>query len=407
MRSDTPAWSDRIASTALDQWRVLPPPVRAGLLPVTLAAGSFVPGIAHNGIELGDLTDRRWDALAVVLIAAQSLPLAFGRRWPVVVPAIVGLAFAVFQCRGYPPAFAGLGVLAAIFLASLHRGPRAGLVVAVGLAAYVVLAIVLHALGSPGRPIDFVAFVLVLAVPWWAGGWWRRRGEAEQERRHLEADRAVGAERRRIARELHDVVTHHVTAMVVQADAGEVLVSTGGGAAAGGRAERVAHAFVDIGASGRRALSDLRELLALLSEGGQDRATRQPHLSAVGDLVDQARRTGQRVELDDRIDPRAIASLSDAAQLAAYRIVQEGLTNARKHAAGEVVTVRLLADDGAVQVAVVNRLPAGHTGAVAPGSGRGLAGLRERVALVGGTFEAFADEEQYAVRARIPIGSAS
>lgn len=399
-------WADRVASAALGRWDAMPRPVRDGWLPVVLAGGSFVPGIAHNGIALGELAERRWDALAVVLIAAQSLPLALARRWPVLVLGIVGLAFALFQCLGYPPAFAGLGVLAAVFLASLRRGSRAGLVAVIGLAAYVVLAIVLRALGSPERLIDFVTFLVVLALPWWAGGWWRRRINAEQDRRHLEAERAVAAERRRIARELHDVVTHHVTAMVVQADAEEVTVSAAeSGPAAGDERERVTKAFVDIGTSGRRALSDLRELLALLSEGGQARPYRHPHLSAVGDLVDQARRTGQRVELDDQIDARVIGSLSDAAQLAAYRVVQEALTNARKHALGQAVEVRLLADGEAVQVTVVNPLPAAHPVRPTGGAGYGLAGLRERVALVGGTFDATTDGGLYTVRACIPIGT--
>lgn len=395
--------ADRVASAVVRRWRGLPQIARDGLLPAVLAAGSFVPGIAHNGLAMGELGGRGWDVLAVALIALQSLPLVLWRRRPVAVPTVVGLAFAAFQCLGYQPAFAGLGLLVAIFLTSLRRGPHSRRTMVGGLAAYVVLAVVLRVLGSPERAVDLVTFLVVLAVPWWAGTWWRQRMDAEQDRRTLEAERAVAAERRRIARDLHDVVTHHVTAMVVQADAGEVVA----GAVEGEPRERLTTAFGDIGTSGRRALADLRGLLALLSEGAQAPPDRRPHLVGVRELVDQARRSGQQVALDDRIDPDLLGSLSDHAQLAAYRVVQEGLTNARKHATGESVAVGLVADDTVVEVTVVNPLPAAPPVRSAPGTGRGLTGLRERVELAGGTFEASADAGAYTVRARIPAGGES
>ncbi|HEX8870641.1 MAG TPA: histidine kinase dimerization/phosphoacceptor domain-containing protein, partial [Lentzea sp.] len=171
---------------------------------VALAAGflllSFVPGMSAVAVEIGDLPERPADWIAVALIVAQCVPLAVRTRWPTLCLALVGLAFGVHQALSYPPAFASLALYVALYTVGL-RGRRPWEAVA----AYVVLVVVLRLLGSPNRVQDFVLFGLALVVMWLVGDQVRRRrGQAEV------------AERARIARELHDVVTHHVTAMVVQ-----------------------------------------------------------------------------------------------------------------------------------------------------------------------------------------------
>ncbi|HUR05602.1 MAG TPA: histidine kinase [Nonomuraea sp.] len=199
------------------------------------------------------------------------------------------------QALSYPQTFASIGLYLSLYAAGAHQARfRRGLV-AVPTAGYAVLVLVLHSLGSPDRAQDFLVFYLALAVTWLAGAGMRRWRAEEAELRRLSADVATAAERARIARELHDVVTHHVIAMVVRHLLG-VLEATGDSA--------VAH--------------------------------RTPTLGRIGDLVEQARLSGQPVELTEHGDQRPQAV---DVELAAYRVVQEALTNAIKHATGRPTTI--------------------------------------------------------------------
>jgi signal transduction histidine kinase len=196
------------------------------------------------------------------------------------------------------------------------------------------------------------------------------RLEAE---RHAEAKVAAATERARIARELHDVVAHHVSVMVVQADgAGYVLRSD---------PDRAASALAAVSATGRQALTELRRLLGVLRSTDQHAdLTPVPGLGELRELLDQARAAGLEVSYTLTGTPR---ELPEGAELAAYRLVQESLTNTRKHAglaASAAVTLSYERDGLIVQVtddgmATPSGEPTGH----------GLAGMRERIAMYGGT----------------------
>jgi len=236
--------------------------------------------------------------------------------------------------------------------------------------------------------------------------WQQRAGESaarlcQAEAEHLEVTRrAVEEERARIAAELHDVVTHNVSVMVVQAGAGRRVLDSS--------PVDAREALLAIEASGRTAMTELRHLLGLLAPSGApehdapagDVALRpQPGLDDVPALVARVRSAGVPVELSVQGTERGLAQGPD---LAAYRVVQEALTNVIRHADGARATVRIeyRAHDLIIDVSNVAR-GAGHS---AGGSGRGLIGLRERIAIYGGSLEAGPRPGGgWRVRATIPL----
>jgi signal transduction histidine kinase len=247
-----------------------------------------------------------------------------------------------------------------------------------------VLAVALHLRGSSERVIDFITFSAVLAGCWAAGSWVRGRQADERRRRQESVGAAISAERARIARELHDVVTHHVTAMVVQSDTAGLLI--------GPQPDRAGEAVAAVSRSGREALTELRVLLGVL-EGGLDE--RAPAESRLADLVDRMRRAGQPVDFAEEGGPGPDGGVG----LAVHRVVQEGLTNAVRHARGRPTRVLVRHDGAGTAIEVVT---AGSLrGEVRPG--RGLTGLRERIKVFGGTFDAGGGPEgDFTVRAWLP-----
>jgi signal transduction histidine kinase len=331
----------------------------------------------------------------VALILAQSAPLAIRSRRPAACLAVIGTAFAVHQALAYPQTFGSMGLYLSLYAAGAHHARFRRSLAAASTAGYAVLAVVLHGLGSPNRVQDFLAFYLALVVIWLAGTVVRRWRAEEAERRRLSAEMATAAERTRIARELHDVVTHHVTAMVVQADAAQFLL--------GSAPDRAGDGLAAISDTGRRALTELRHLLGVLEATGDSAvADRTPTLGRVGDLVERARLSGQPVELTEHGDqrPRAVD-----VELAAYRVVQEALTNAIKYATGRPTTVRVHHDDDHIEIEVTTDGPA-DTAPIVPSGGRGLDGLRERVRMLDGELVAAARPDGgFSVRALIPSRS--
>lgn len=359
-------------------------------LAAALTLGSFVGALQDQGTQLGDVPDRPTDVLAVAVVALQCLPLAVRRRWPAVCLALVSLGFAVDQLRGYHTV-AGVALPVALLSAAAHLDRHRRATVVVASAAYVALTVALDREGSTEGLGGSLTFYLFLAVAWAAGAWLRQTRAAEAEHRRHAAETARAAERTRLAAELHDVVTHHVTAMVVQAESARYL------AADRDRLDRTLTAVTD---TGRRAIGDLRQLLDVLDPGHGTRP-RTPTVGELHDLVEQTRQAGQPVEYVEEGSP---AQDAGSAEAAAYRVVQEGLTNALKHAHGSRTVVRVHHGPADITVEVTTDGPGAPT-AAAGGSERGLAGLRERVGLLGGELSAGPRAGgAFVVVARIPAG---
>jgi signal transduction histidine kinase len=378
---------------ASELWRRHDVTVRDLPLALALAVASVTPALDSRGTQLGDLPPRAFDALTVLVILLECLPLAVRRRWPVACLALVSLGFAIDQLRGYHTvagAALPIALLSAGAYVERHRRP----VLLLACAAYVLLALAIDRRGSGEGVVGFTTFFLLLAIAWRAGSWLRQTRAAEAERRLRLAESTRAAERTRIARELHDVVTHHVTAMVVQAESARYLTAA---------PDRLDQSLTAITDTGRRAISDLRQMLDLLNPD-HGTATTAPTPGELGALVEQTRRAGQPVEFTEEGRPQESAGSAEAT---AYRVVQEALTNALKHDHGAPTVVHVRYDTREISVAV-SSAGSGSPAASPGGSGRGLAGLRERVGVLGGEFTAGRRAEgDFVVRARIPTGIAS
>jgi signal transduction histidine kinase len=342
--------------------------------------------------------------VAAVIVAVVTVPLAWRRRRPLAVlvtvtGAVLAGSLLIHHTEGMPGE-AFLALILAFYSVGAHCDDRRGLLGGgSGLAVLLSYDLVHGGLGQAhgSRP----GAALIFAIAWLVGRDLRRRrrelvglrdraSRLEREREE-KARTAVTEERGRIARELHDVVAHSVSVMVVQAQAGPRLL---------GEPEQARGAFRSIEASGREALVELRRLLGILRTGDEQLAIGpQPGLASLGSLVEQVREAGLPVDL--RVEGEQV-QLPPGVDLSAYRIVQEALTNTLKHAgrAHAEVVVRYavsaleleVVDDGVGAPASVN------------GSGHGLIGMRERVALYGGVLEAGArNGGGYAVRARLPL----
>jgi signal transduction histidine kinase len=223
------------------------------------------------------------------------------------------------------------------------------------------------------------------------------RTERLDAEREVEAAAAVAEERRRIARELHDVVAHSVSVMVVQSGAARRVLDE--------HPDGAVTALAEVERSGRQALSELRRLLGLMRDGDESAAVRepQPTLAGLGDLVGRARQAGLPVELRQEGEPYPLPMGCD---LAAYRVVQESLTNALQHAGQHArATVLLRWTDEGLELDISDT----GQGLIAPAGpadgplGQGLVGMRERVALCGGDLQAGPRSHGgFRVRARIP-----
>lgn len=401
------------------RWNALDVLVRDGVFTAVVAPLAFAPAMTPLGAEFGDLAKRPYDVPGVLVTLLLWLPLVARRRWPGWCLALVAGAFAVHQLAAYPASFASVGLYIALYSAGAHGrvadGARLALVAAGAAGLYVLFALGLHHRGSPLHASDFLLIPLALICCWAAGRAVRARQAGEEERRRLSVEAAMTRERARIARELHDVVTHHVTAMTVQADAAQFLLADA--------PDRVATGLGAISDSGRQALTDLQHLLGLLNASDDptlsqhaksveatSHATASDDTARLNDLVEKVRAAGQPVELTQTGEQPPTAS---GVGLAAYRVVQESLTNALKHAPGRrtLVTIHHTRDDievevtteGASSTAAAPATPA----AVRPlgrGGGHGLIGLRERVGVFGGELLTDARPDgSFAVSARIPV----
>jgi signal transduction histidine kinase len=229
------------------------------------------------------------------------------------------------------------------------------------------------------------------------------RGWLLEREREAAAHAAVGEERARIARELHDIVSHNVSVMIVQAGAAREVLAT--------MPDEAGAALAAVERAGRDTMTELRHLLAPAADGadGDDPAdlAPQPTLARLTPLVDRIAFAGLPVEVRISGEPRPLPTGID---VTAYRIVQEALTNALKHGSGGKAEVTIRYAEHALRVEVLTSGPSVLTGDAVPapqagdGAGRGLAGLRERVTVYGGDLDARRRlGGGYRVRARLPL----
>jgi signal transduction histidine kinase len=347
---------------------------------------------------------------ALSFLPARDLPLALGLQYA---------ACAVLVLRRHRPLFAGTTSLLLLTALAL-LGPDVEDVAApiliiflsvVALGRYVadlrglvpLVPMALSAWAGKDLPdiTDVVFISAVLLAPYGVGRVLRaldvrNRQLVEQSAELLRLsakvrDEAVSAERARIARELHDVIAHSVSAMVVQASAAQDLVTAD--------PARSAQAMQDVAGIGRRALAETGRLLHLIRDT-HDELGLAPDagLEQLDDLVERFRRSGLHVsvEVDGSLD-----GLPAGVDLSGYRIVQEALTNALKHAVDGVAHVTLRRSGDALRIDAENRARPDHAG---HGSGLGLVGMTERVQVFGGDLStAFTDDERYVLSARLPL----
>jgi signal transduction histidine kinase len=354
------------------------------------------------------------DPLSVTLLLLETLPLIVRRRWPI---PVFGVTLAATVAHAFLAegqiVNESLGALVALFTVAERYDRRVSVAAALVAAASFTAVIFTRSSGQQLAVTGFLSTMLAIVVVLALGDWSRTRGryaaaieenarlqEAEREER---SRRAVDDERERIARELHDIVTHHVSVIVIQAGAGLTALDR--------RPEGARSALEAIDRTGREALTDMRRMLGILGaprdveNATADDPTREPMpgLERLGRLIEEVRAAGLPVELSmEGVRPPVDAGI----ELSAYRIVQEALTNTLKHAQGARARVRIAYEPRAIDIEVTDE---GGTGrrdvGQGAGGGRGLVGMRERVALYAGEFEAAPTSTGFRVHARLPLDS--
>jgi len=371
-----PWWTDSLLALAL----------------TVIAVGSVVGSRTRYGYPFPVLA-----ALAALFTTA---PIALRRYRPLGVLAITVVAetlLLIFSNDSPVP----VGVIVALYTVAAYCDRRVSIRAAAWVAFPITVGEIVNNAAQLGHVIPELA---VIAIAWVIGDNLRTRraylaelkaraARLEREREE-KADRAVAEERARIARELHDVIAHNVSVMVVQAAAGEEVFDED--------PERARESLSAVASTGRAALTELRRLLGVIraEEGEPPAFTPQPGIEYVDELVRQVNEAGLPVELSVIGEPHV---LPEGVGLCAYRIVQEALTNTLKHADASRtrVNVRYAADALELQVVDDGR---GSSAANGEAGGHGLIGMRERVALFGGELTTSPRAGHgYEVRARLPL----
>jgi signal transduction histidine kinase len=388
------------------------PLVQDALIAALLTALSLVGLWNHLHLDLPeggtDARNRTLDALGVTLALLQTVPLLWRRVAPVTVLAVTALAMLLYFALGYFPSFASFGFLLALYTVAAHRDRRISIPAAVASGAVVLLILVISR--EPIEVDTIFAEGLVVGAVWFIGDGLRlkrsqvivledRATRLERERAEA-AHKAVAEERRVIARELHDMVAHNVSVIVAQSAAAQRVFDAD--------PEEGRVALRSIEDSGREALVEMRRLLGLLRTDDDRLDVRHPQqgLGDIEALLSQVREAGLPVELRVEGTPRSLPAGLD---LSAFRIVQEALTNVRKHAgpASATVVIRYggrsldltIVDDGwGVDVRDSDSLRARY----------GHLGMRERVGLFQGRLRVGPRRGGgYEVAASLPLGPAA
>jgi signal transduction histidine kinase len=330
--------------------------------------------------------DWVWYLGPIVLSLVSTLPIAFRRRYPVAVLLVIGTAMVGWLFRGgESPSAVFLAFFLAIFSAGAYASDRRR-----SLLSYSVLgALFILLWWTTGQLDSWLVFIFAFSTGiWLAGDALRSRTiEAdEHERRAVDLERqrseallqAAAAERARIARELHDVIAHNLSVVVIQAGAAQRVLDD--------QPEEAREALHQVEETGRVAMTEMRRLLGVLRKGDEDPLTvPQPGIDSLETLLDDVRSAGLPVTLRTSGDPRALPPGID---VSVYRIVQEALTNALRHANASQATVEVRYLPRAVEIEVVDDGRGTRDASWNAEGGHGLAGMRERAQLFDGAFEA-------------------
>jgi signal transduction histidine kinase len=397
-----------VMSQAATAHRLFPARLSSGaLVDLTIASAALAGSLAmlsHGGIAPSRPGAGELDLIGVVLAAASTVPLITWRRFPLGVFVVTAGAGVALAGLGYPVDLL-LGPTAAVYLLAASREPetpwtgRTTATVGGLLVAY--LGASAAAQGTvPGTELLHTG--LAWAVAWFAGERTRLRREhiADLRERALRVEReaererllAVAEERARIARDLHDSAGHAINVIAVRAGAARLRHDQD--------PDRTLPALEAIEEVARRTAEEIDQIVGTLREGGPANGIVEAPtgLASLDSLIARHAAAGLEVTFDAAGEPRPLGGASDQA---AYRILQEALTNAARHGAGSA-RIELAFGDAAVELTVTN--PVLADGAPRSGGGHGLIGMRERASLLGGSLDAARANGAFRVRARIPYG---
>jgi signal transduction histidine kinase len=383
--------------------------LRPPLADVLLAVGVLVVAQVETWMDTSFQPKLPLALLAVLV----TMPLAWRRRAPFAALLVVGVAgWALSIEQVGDAAYTFIAVVVAVFSVGAYAEPRRSVLGCALVLGTLWVGGLQDNARHPGLrgPSDLVFVTVVFGGAWLLGralrGRRQRAAELEQHAAQLAANQqaqaraAVAAERARIARELHDVIAHSVSVMVIQAGAAEQLLEQ--------TPERARGPLEAVQDTGRQTIVELRRLLGILREDGQELSLApQPGLAGLDLLVGEMRQAGLPVQLRVEGQPQP---LPPGVDLAAYRIIQEALTNTLRHAGPTQAQVLVRYHDHAVELEVLDDGHGPGPGDDTDGDrGHGLVGMHERVALYGGTLEAGprttttgTARTGYAVRARLP-----
>ena len=351
-------------------------------------AGVFVllALVSLPGIDRITTEDRPVDAGAALLVLVATAALGFRRLWPIAVLLVTAATTSTYLLLAYPHGPVIFAAALAVLTAARHCPPPMSAVASLGAYGGLLLALVRHpgAIGGAGGVLAATAWV---AIPYTIGVARRMVVEAHERERAAADQRLVANERLRLAQEVHDVVGHALAAIQMQAD---IALHVG--------PDQEQAALATISRASREALEELRTTLSTAHPKGGDDRTPTPGLARLDSLVAGVEAAGTHVELSVRGKARDLPARVD---LAAYRLVQESLTNVVKHSAHPRAEVTVTYAPDEVRLRIAN-----DDLAVGPvEAGLGTSGMRTRVEQIGGTFRAGHDpsRRRYVVTATIPI----
>ena len=361
--------------------RRLDPRLVDGLLALLIAIVSL-PAI----LPTVEGSRRDADGWSLALILLMTLPIAYRRIAPDVVMMTTGVATVTYYALGYPDTLAALGTLIALYSIAAHGNRKIAVQALIGTVIGLSISVLVTELGELTLQI-LISNYIIYGTAWVIGDNMRTRRaytqELEARANQLERERetqsreAVIEERRRIAREMHDVVAHTVSVMVVQAGAARRIIES--------KPEQARDALTSIETTGRQALTEMRRLTGVLRREEESYKTPQPGLGYLEKLIDQTREAGLPVEVTIEGQPY---ELPQGADLSAFRIVQEALTNSLKHAGPSHASVCIKYSPNKLELRVTDD-GRGAAERLSNGSvaGHGLVGMRERVAMFGGDLK--------------------